>query len=150
MSDHFANGDAMRVQATITDYVWKLDMADVDGVVALFTEDAVFEDTGGTEHHGHAGIRAYFEGLVARPEFRGRQHHIDNLRFIPEDGGFKVLAYWTVTKWHSEPDNRKIFEVIGHSLDRFTRTGDGFRFTERRVYYWKAADCPWKPDGTHF
>ncbi|MCB1342384.1 MAG: nuclear transport factor 2 family protein [Pseudooceanicola sp.] len=147
MTDPFANGDALRVQALITDYVWKLDMADVDGVVALFTEDGVFEDTAGNEHHGHAGIRAYFAGLVARPEFRGRQHHIDNLRFIPEGEGLKVLSYWTVTKWFAD-DNRKVFEVTGHSLDRFIRTPDGLRFTERRVHYWRAADCPWVPEGT--
>lgn len=124
-------------------------MADVDGVVALFTEDGVFEDTAGNKYCGRAAIRGYFENLVARPEFRGRQHHVDNLRFIPEGNDMKVLAYWTVTKWFAEEDNRKVFEVIGHSLDRFTRTADGFRFKERRVHYWKADDCPWKPDGTH-
>lgn len=149
MNDHFGNGDALRVQATITDYVWKLDMADVEGVVSLFTEDGIFEDTAGNEYRGHDAIRGYFEGLIARPEFRGRQHHIDNLRFIPEGDGFKVLSYWTVTKWFSE-DDRKVLEVIGHSLDRFTRTGDRFKFSERRVYYWKAGNCPWKPEGTHF
>lgn len=149
MTDHFANGDALRVQATISDYVWKLDMADVDGVVALFTEDGVFQDTAGNEYTGHAAIRGYFSGLVARPEFRGRQHHVDNLRFIPDGDGFTVLAYWTVTKWFSEHDNRKVFEVVGHSMDRFVRVADGFRFAERRVHYWRAGDCPWKPEGTH-
>ncbi len=148
MSDHFANGDTLRIQATISDYVWKLDMADVEGVVALFTEDGIFEDTAGNEHKGQAGLRAYFEGLVTRPEFRGRQHHVDNLRFFPQGDGFKVLAYWTVTKWHSDGDNRKVLEVIGHSCDRFVRVADGFRFAERRVHYWKAGDCPWKPAGT--
>lgn len=147
MSDHFANGDALRLQALITDYVWKLDMGDVEGVLSLFTDNAVFEDTSGTEHPGKAAMRDYFSGLVARPEFRGRQHHVDNLRFVPEGDGFKVLAYWTVTKWFAD-EGRKVFEVMGHSLDRFSRRGDGFVFTERRVHYWRNSDCPWAPDGT--
>jgi ketosteroid isomerase-like protein len=148
MSDLYSSGDALRVQATITDYVWKLDMGDVDGVVALFTADGVFEDTAGNEHRGHAGLRAYFSGLTARPDFRGRQHHIDNLRVSAEGDAIRVLAYWTVTKW-SAGENRRVFEVIGHSLDRLVRTDAGFRFRERRVHYWKSDTCPWFPDGTH-
>lgn len=147
MANPLENGDFLKVQALVTDYVWKLDQADVDGVLALFTEDCVFEDTAGNVYDGKKPLRDYIAALVATPEFRGRQHHIDNMRIEPTPDGYVVRSYWTVTKWRTS-DSQKIIEVLGHSLDRFVRDGAGFRFAERHVHYWRDADCPWKPAGS--
>lgn len=140
-------GDFLRVQSLITDYVWKLDMADIDGVLDLFLPDSIFQDTAGNEYWGREAIAGYFRGLTALPAFRGRQHHIDNLRVEPDAGGYLVRSYWTVTKWRTA-ENSKVIESLGHSLDRLVRSGDGFRFAERRVYHWRDDNCPWLPDGT--
>lgn len=136
--------DYPRIQMLIAEYSWALDTADVAALGALFLDDAVFEDTAGNVYSGRAAFEGYFRKLVDMPTFRGRQHHIDNLILTPTGDGYDSRSYWTVTKWHSEAGH-KIFEVIGHSTDRFVRTGDGFRFAERRVHYWRDVDCPWSP-----
>ncbi len=145
MIDH---SDYFGIQNLITDYVWKLDMADIEGVLELFLPDGLFEDTAGTEYRGRAAIGGYFHGLTKLPAFRGRQHHIDNLRIVPEGDGYSVRSYWTVTKWRAEENNVKLIESLGHSLDRLVRDGDEFRFAERRVHHWRNDTCPWVPDGT--
>lgn len=147
MSDIFSNGDYQRIHALFTEYVWTFDQADLGSLEKLFTEDMVFEDTGGIVYQGRAPTMDYFRELVRRPSFRGRQHHIDNLRITPEAGGYLIRAYWTVTKWDTAA-NTKIFEVTGHSLDRMRKTPEGLKFCERRVMYWRNTDCPWLPDGT--
>lgn len=138
----------LRIQNFITDYVWKLDMADIEGVLDLFQADGLFEDTAGTVYRGRQEISGYFYGLTRLPAFRGRQHHIDNLRVEADGEGYRVRSYWTVTKWRTEENNVKAIESLGHSLDRLVRNGDGFLFAERRVHHWRNDNCPWKPDGT--
>jgi hypothetical protein len=134
--------DYADIQHAIACYVWALDMGDFKALEALFTEDALFEDTSGNEYPSREAFLDYARQLTARPEFRGRQHHIDNLLIEPTEDGFSVHAYWTVTKWFSA-ENRKIVEVTGWSFDRFRRTPEGLKFCERRVHYWRDVDCPW-------
>lgn len=140
--------DHLRVRNLITDYVWKLDMADIEGVLDLFRPDGIFEDTAGNVYKGREQIGGYFNMLVNLPAFRGRQHHIDNLRIEPHGTGCSVRSYWTVTKWRTAENQVKLIESLGHSLDILERRGDGFIFAERRVHHWRDADCPWGPDGT--
>lgn len=147
MSKAFDNGDYLRIQALVADYVWALDMGDIETLMSLFIEGAVLEDTAGNVYEGKAAMRGYFEGLMATPEFRGRQHHIDHMRVEDQEGGYLTRSYWTVTKWYTK-ENVKKFDVVGHSLDRFVHEGGRLRFAERRVHYWRDADCPWHPGGT--
>src|SRR5690606_39871189 len=44
MTKAYENGDFLKIQALITDYVWSLDMGDIDRMLTLFADDAVFED----------------------------------------------------------------------------------------------------------
>lgn len=148
MADMFDTGDYQRIHALFTEYVWRFDQADLDSLAEIFTDDIVFQDTAGNVYEGRESTIGYFRQLVARPDFRGRQHHIDNLRITAEAGGYLIRAYWTVTKWDTAAGT-KILEVVGHSLDRMRHTDEGLKFCERRVLYWRDADCPWKPDGTH-
>jgi hypothetical protein len=134
--------DYVAIQHAYAVYVWALDMADFRTLEAIFTEDAVFEDTTANVYTGRAAFMEYARQLTARPEFRGRQHHIDHLLIEPTADGFAVKSYWTVTKWFSG-EGRKVLEVTGWSQDRFRRTAEGLKFCERRVHYWRDVDCPW-------
>lgn len=147
MADMFDTGDYQRVHALFTEYVWRFDQADLASLAEIFTEDMIFQDTTGNVFEGRDPTMRYFQQLTARPDFRGRQHHIDNLRITPESGGYLIRSYWTVTKWDTDAGT-KVFEVTGHSLDRVRHTEDGLKFCERRVMYWRNTDCPWKPDDT--
>ncbi len=138
--------DYVAIQHLFAVYVWALDMADVATLEDIFTEDAVFEDTAGNVYPSRAAFLAYARDLTARPEFRGRQHHIDNLIIEPTADGFACKSYWTVTKWFGE-EGRKVVEVTGWSEDRFRISGEGLKFCERRVHYWRDIDCPWAKAG---
>lgn len=138
--------DYVAIQHLFAVYAWALDMADLATLEDIFTEDAVFEDTSGNVYPDRVAFLAYAAELTARPEFRGRQHHIDHLVIEPTADGFSCKSYWTVTKWFSG-ENRKIVEVTGWSEDRFRRAADGLRFCERRVHYWRDVDCPWAKAG---
>jgi len=143
----FDNGDALRIQDLMARYAWLLDMGDMDGLMALFDESAVFQDTSGVEYRGKEAVRRYFTGLTTSPAFRGRQHHIDAFVLEPTADGYSARSYWTVTKWRAS-DGVKMVEVVGRAFDRFRATADGWRIVERRVYHWRDADCPWHPGGT--
>lgn len=138
--------DYVAVQHAFAVYTWALDMGDLGTLEALFTEDAVFEDTAGNVYADRTAFLGYITRLTALPEFRGRQHHIDKLLIEQTDDGLACKAYWIVTKWRSA-ENQKIIEVTGWSEDRFRRTENGLKFCERRVHYWRDVDCPWSRAG---
>lgn len=147
MKDMYENGDFLRIQALMTRYVWTLDMGDMDGLMALFDDPSVFQDTAGTEYATKDAIRGYFTALTSSVPFRGRQHHIDAMLLEPVPGGYAAHSYWTVTKWRAS-DGHKMVEVVGRAYDRFRAVPQGFLIAERRVFHWRDADCPWQPAGT--
>lgn len=135
------------LQNLISRYVWALDLGDVEKTCSLFTADAVLRDTSGNRHVGVGTVGAYFDMLTSLPEFRGRQHHIDNCLFEQEGPDVRCRSYWTVTQWLTQ-QGRKDIVAVGHSSDRFVRQHGEWRFAERLLYHWRDADCPWKPAGT--
>ncbi|WP_245453458.1 nuclear transport factor 2 family protein [Aquibium carbonis] len=143
----YENGDFLRVSNLLARYVWLFDMADLDGLMGLFTPDALFQDTAGKEYVGEPAIRGYFTELTALPAFRGRRHHLDNLWLQPDGDGYAARCYWTVTRWRTA-ENAKVIESVGYSTDQFVRSPDGFRIAARRVHHWRDDNCPWAPDGT--
>lgn len=134
------------VSAAMSRYVWALDTADIDALMSIFTPDGLFEDTRGTIAEGREALRGMFGGLMARDDFRGRQHHIDSLLIEPRGDDIGCRAYWTVTKWHRDA-GEKIFEVLGWSNDLLRWDGDELFFVERRVHYWNDAAGPYRPLG---
>lgn len=51
--------------------------------MGVFADDGLFEDTRGNVIAGASDLRGYFSSLMARDDFRGRQHHIDSLLIEP-------------------------------------------------------------------
>lgn len=67
---------------------------DLEGVMAFFTDDAVYDEFNGTRNHGKDAIRAAF-----LPQFSGRygaMHFVDDDLFVDPDAG-KVMASWRCT-----------------------------------------------------
>lgn len=55
------------IRGVIARYADCLSNGDIDGIVALFAPDAVFEDPIGTPQHvGHDGIRRFFDAALAQ------------------------------------------------------------------------------------
>lgn len=67
-------------------YAWALDVGDTDGLVACFTEDAVFDEIVHAE--GHDQIRrAVKQVFHDNPLFPGRQHLIGQSLFFADEHG---------------------------------------------------------------
>ena len=87
-------GDRVEIEALFADYAWALDTADIEGVLGLFSEDAVMQDPFGRfTGSGPEGVRRFFEGLFARPEFAGRIHWVSQLRLTPVGEDYRVDSY---------------------------------------------------------
>jgi ketosteroid isomerase-like protein len=118
------------------DYVCYADQQDFDKFVTLFTDDAVLE-IGGIERKGHAAIKKHFSD---RPQMVTR-HICTNLRYEPLDSntatGEVYLTVYRAAGNHTEADGPVPYDRpdwIGEYRDRYVRTGDGWKFKERRLH----------------
>ena len=99
--------DRIALQDLIAAYSWSLDTGDADGLVACFTEDCVmseevFEDPDVWE--GHEGIRGLMKHYAGAPGFPGRQHHVTQVQYRPQDdGSVKMRGFAFVTEGEGEP-----------------------------------------------
>ncbi len=100
---------------------------DLDGVVSFFSEDAVYEDSRGGAHTGHAAIRSAFEPLLNGA--RGRIH-FDAEDFFAEVETDKVMTSWRL---HMEIDGK---QVSMRGLDLLHFKGDRL---VRKLAYCKSA-----------
>ena len=90
---------------------------DIDLLVSLFTEDCAYIDMAlGAEHHGHAGVREFAEGVFqVMPDF----HLRFPVRLVGED---RASSHWIITAhWNGE------FEGVD-------RTGYAIEFTGLSSY----------------
>jgi uncharacterized protein (TIGR02246 family) len=134
--------DRIAIEDLYADYCWALDSGNIPAFLNLFTDDAVFGDTAGNRYTGHEAIRGYLNGLVTRPEFRGRQHIISSLRYTANSDSIGVTAFWHVFKW-AKTTGGKTVEVSGHSDDAFVKMTGRWWFKQRIVHYWNDTDLPW-------
>tara|TARA_A100001037_G_scaffold119477_1_gene108853 strand:+ start:4012 stop:4443 length:432 start_codon:yes stop_codon:yes gene_type:complete len=117
------------------DYVRYADQQDFDSFLKLFTEDAVLE-IGGIERKGHDAIRGHFgdrEQMVTR-------HICTNLWYEPiDDNTAEGEIYLTVYRCsgpYTEKDGPIPYDRpdwIGEYHDKYVRTPDGWKFSERRL-----------------
>jgi hypothetical protein len=131
--------DRLALQDLIAVYSWALDTGDVDALVACFTPDArmaeeVFEEPDVWE--GHDGIRGIAEHYRNAEGFPGRQHHVTQIQYFPqEDGSVAMRSFAFVTECHGEPPYTLRF--AGYYDDLAVRCDDGeWRFRRRTVRLW--------------
>jgi hypothetical protein len=131
--------DRIALQDLIAAYSWALDTGDVDALVACFTPDArmveeVFDEPDIWE--GHAGIRGIAEHYRNAPGFPGRQHHVTQVQYMPqEDGSCTMRSFAFVTECEGEPPY--LLRFAGWYDDHAVKGDDGqWRFHRRTVRLW--------------
>lgn len=124
--------DRLEIEALFADYAWALDTADLDGVAALFSDDAIMQDPFGRfTGSGPDGFRRFFEGLFARPEFAGRIHWVSQLVLTPLDEGYRVDSYALVPA--SFGTGAVNLHLLAFYRDVVVRERGRWRFRERLV-----------------
>ena len=131
--------DRIALQDLIAAYSWALDTGDVEGLVACFMPDArmseeVFDEPDVWE--GHDGIRGIAEHYRNAAGFPGRQHHVTQVQYMPqEDGSCKMRSFAFVTECNGEPPY--LLRFAGWYDDLAVRDTDGqWRFQQRTVRLW--------------
>ncbi|MXO65225.1 nuclear transport factor 2 family protein [Altericroceibacterium endophyticum] len=131
--------DRFALQDLIADYSWALDTGDVEALVALYTEDAVmieevFEEPDIWE--GHDGIRGISEHYRNAEGFPGRQHHVTQIKYLPQDDGtVKMKSFAFVTECEGEPPY--LLRFTGWYDDHAVKCDDGaWRFKRRTIRLW--------------
>ena len=131
--------DRIALQDLIAAYSWALDTGDADALVACFTADCrmveeVFEDPDIWE--GHDGIRGLMRHYGNAPGFPGRQHHVTQVQYMPQDDGtVRMRGFAFVTECYGEPPYTLRF--AGYYSDLAVKDADSaWRFAERTVRLW--------------
>ncbi len=131
--------DRFALQDLIAAYSWALDTGDVEALVACFTADArmseeVFDEPDVWE--GHDGIRGIAEHYRNAAGFPGRQHHVTQVQYVPqEDGSCTMRSFAFVTECEGEPPY--LLRFAGWYDDRAVKCDDGqWRFKQRTVRLW--------------
>jgi len=131
--------DRIALQDLISAYSWALDTGDAEALVRCFTEDClmseeVFEDPDIWE--GHDGIRGLMNHYANAPGFPGRQHHVTQVQYFPqEDGSVKLRSFAFVTECEGEPPF--LLRFTGWYDDIAVKDTDGqWRFKRRLVRLW--------------
>lgn len=122
--------DRMRILDTVHAYSDHVDRADIDSLVDLFTEDAVFDYGHGTRFTGRDALRELFLDRLGR--YAATNHHCSTERVLSYDGTrAETIVY--VYAFHEDAVNELHVHVWGRYEDTMVRQDDTWRIAERRV-----------------
>ncbi|MEN3977276.1 nuclear transport factor 2 family protein [Emcibacter sp. SYSU 3D8] len=123
-------------------YTKWVDLNRVDKQVQIFTEDGRLKFGVGDDWTvGRANIEALITPLVQL--YSATHHYITNIE-ITFEGADEARSQCYLHAWHRPADGSENFVLYAQYHDRWTRTADGWRITERRL---KTAGTEGSPSG---
>ncbi len=121
--------DEKSIHELLNEYCYCYDAGDIDRVVALFTDDAVISNAGGI-HRGTDEIRRNYIDFVAKRKFGF--HFVTNITVrLAESCLTAVSTSYLVTL--NVKNDGQLALVAGSYIDRFRKTADTWKFSERRI-----------------
>jgi hypothetical protein len=134
--------DRLGLQDLIAAYTWALAPGDAEGLVACFAEDSEMREEAFDEPdvwQGHDVIRGLMKHYANAPGFPGRQHHVTQVQYMPQDdGSVKMRGFAFVTECEGEPPY--VLRFTGWYDDHAIKGEDGaWRFRQRIVRLWDGA-----------
>ena len=121
--------DLQEITQLLVDYGELLDLRDLDGFAALWTEDAEFVMSTGLTAVGRAAIREMLGGVMARSP-KSAMHIETNPRIqLHGDQATSTIMYAVA---FTQPDGLARVTMLGHHHDDLVRTSDGWRIQRRR------------------
>ncbi len=124
--------DRQEIQDLIHAYCECVDTYQPAKVAALFTADCI-TDYGPSFGGESVGPELVEKGCAyTLATFEATSHHVTNIRLHFEgDDTARGVTY--LYAWHKLGDGKPDFQIWARYLDRFTRTPEGWRFSERRL-----------------
>lgn len=109
-----------------------------DGLLSLFTEDAVWESNSQGTYRGHAALRRYFESL---PKTATWAHHCMICPVIDiDEAGDKAVGEWyllglSTMANKTNPTTRESFVVAATYNDNFVKRAGVWKFSHIRAQF---------------
>jgi len=119
-----------RITKVMNRYCTAVDTKDVDGFVAVFTNDGVANYTR-DDLVGHDALRAFFDQFVGQV-MEATHHQISNIDidFVDDDHA-RATSY--ITAWHRFNEPRPDYVVHGRYLDKWHQIAGEWQLAERRI-----------------
>src|SRR6476661_1266910 len=137
MEEGFSVADRVQIEELYARHAWALDTADVDGLVELYTEDAVIDDVGSGRFEGAGAARRFAEAARDDPDFRGRQHWSGHNRVVRDGARCRVTAFGLAAQLHSS--GATFLPWLGYTEDVLVAPDGVWLFAERRFRRWEGS-----------
>ena len=143
--------DRLDIQELFAKYAWAIDLADSDGAVACFTEDAYFDHLWQGRVQGHAAILKNVKELWYDRQswWYGRQHLFNHFLMSPEmspegESGARVKSFFQIVQFNVDYGTNFVFG-IGTRTDLCVKQNGIWLFKHLQVNGWTARDhVPWQ------
>jgi ketosteroid isomerase-like protein len=123
--------DVEAIRALIHEYAARIDLGDLDGLAALFT-DATWSSPGrGTPLRGAAQVRHAYDGVILYDGIPCTKHVISNVTIEVAGDAATARSYFTVLQAHPDLPLQPI--IVGRYHDRFERVDGRWRFADRQI-----------------
>lgn len=136
---HIGLEDRQAITETLARYVWCMDTRNIEGVVAVFTQDGVIQDITGKLWDAPAGgVRAFASHFLTLPERPVSQHWMQPM--IVESVGpsiYRVTSYWALLALDAATGD-KTFRSFGSYRDTCVRINGAWLIQEKRIDPWRS------------
>jgi 3-phenylpropionate/cinnamic acid dioxygenase small subunit len=124
--------DRLEIHELMARYSFGINFGDIEGWVACFTEDAVFETPLGT-HRGSDALRKYVSSRGEERRERPVRHFVTNV-IVTELQGDQASAksYFLMTRVLRDSDTIQ-FLTTGIYTDKLRKTGGKWRISHRKI-----------------
>jgi hypothetical protein len=129
--------DRVQIEDLYARHAWALDTADIDGVAALYADEAVIEDVLAGRFEGAGAARRFAEAARDDPDFHGRQHWTGHSRFTRDGERCHVRSFGLAAQLHSS--GATFLPWVGYTEDVLVAQDGGWRFAERRFRRWEGS-----------
>jgi hypothetical protein len=111
--------DRIAINDLLMEYVYCNDTADFEGMVKIFTKDAVLK-TGHDTYKNSEGIRHFAVSHGSQPNRGGRQHLYQTVQVKQKGTGAVVRSYWMVVQ-STVANNAKFIRSMGYYDDHVVK-----------------------------
>jgi hypothetical protein len=137
MEQQLSVADRVEIEELYARHAWALDTADVEGLAALYTEDAVIDDVQTGRFEGAGAARRFAEAARDAPDFRGRQHWSGHNRLVREGARCRVTSFGLAAQLHSS--GATFLPWLGYTEDVLLDVAGAWLFSERRFRRWEGS-----------
>jgi len=138
---HIILEDRQAITDTLARYVWCMDTRNIDGVVAVFTEDGVIRDrTGKIWDATTGGVRAFATHFLTPPDRPVSQHWMQHMMVEGVAAAtYRVTSYWALLALDAATGD-KAFRAFGSYRDTCINVDGIWLIKEKLIDPWKSEE----------